>query len=151
MKKLNNGNLNNLIIDCKETQHSLDCEETKESLTYDYNRELQHMNTNSSSGQATTQTRPPYKEIIDYLNEQTGKNFSHTAKGNKKLISGRFNDGNSVEVFKHVIDVKVADWLDDDAMKIYLQPKTLFNSSNFDKYKTKQSTKLEHVKDDGKT
>ena len=73
VKKLNNGNLNNLIIDCKETQHSLDCEETKESLTYDYNRELQHMNTNSSSGQATTQTRPPYKEIIDYLNEQTGK------------------------------------------------------------------------------
>lgn len=90
---------------------------------------------NSNSGQATTQTRPPYKEIIDYLNEQTGKNFSHTAKGNKKLISGRFNDGNSVEVFKHVIDVKVADWLDDVAMKTYLKPETLFNSSNFDKYK----------------
>ena len=69
------------------------------------------------------------------MNEQTGKNFSHTAKGNKKLISGRFNDGNSVEVFKHVIDVKVADWLDDVAMKTYLKPETLFNSSNFDKYK----------------
>lgn len=125
MKKLNNGNLRNLTIDSKET---------KESLTYDYNSKLQHINTNSSSGQATTPP-PPYKEIIDYLNEKTGKNFSHTAKGNKKLISGRFNDGNSLEVFKYVIDVKVADWLDDTGMKTYLKPETLFNSSNFDKYK----------------
>lgn len=135
MKKLNNGNLNNLIMDSEETQYSLDSKETKESLTYEYNNKIQHMNTNSSSGQATTQSRPPYKEIIDYLNEKTGKNFSYVAKGNKKLISGRFNDGNSLEVFKHVIDVKVADWIDDTGMKTYLKPETLFNSSNFDKYK----------------
>lgn len=135
MKKLNNGNLNNLIMDSEETQYSLDSKETKESLTYEYNNKIQHMNTNSSSGQATTQPRPPYKEIIDYLNEKTGKNFSHVAKGNKKLISGRFNDGNSLEVFKHVIDVKVADWIDDTGMKTYLKPETLFNSLNFDKYK----------------
>ena len=88
---------------------------------------------NSSTEQVGTQ--PPYKEVIDYLNEKAGKNFSHTAKGNKKLIGGRFNEGNSVEIFKHVVDVKVADWLNDDGMKTYLKPETLFNSTNFDKYK----------------
>jgi len=101
---------------------------------------------NSSSGQATT-PRPPYKEIIDYLNEKTGKNFSHTAKGNKKLISGRFNDGNSLEVFKHVIDVKVADWLNDTGMKTYLKPETLFNSTNFDKYKNETFQEIQARKE----
>lgn len=104
-------------------------------------------NTSSnSSGQATTPL-PPYKEIIYYLNEKTGKNFSHTAKGNKKLISGRFNDGNSLEVFKHVIDVKVADWLDDTGMKTYLKPETLFNSSNFDKYKNETIEEIQARKE----
>ena len=92
-------------------------------------------NTNTINYDKEKKDKIPYKEIIDYLNEKAGKNFSHTAKGNKKLIGGRFNEGNSVEVFKHVIDVKVADWLEDEGMKTYLKPETLFNSTNFDKYK----------------
>lgn len=90
-------------------------------------------NNSKSSGQATT--HPPYKEVIEYLNEKAGKNFNHKAKGNKKFISARYNEGNSLEDFKYVIDVKVADWLNDKHMKTYLKPETLFNSTNFEKYK----------------
>jgi len=87
------------------------------------------------SEENTKKTKIPYKKVVDYLNEKTGKNFSPKAKETKKLISGRYNEGNTLDDFKHVIDVKVADWLDNDSMKTYLKPDTLFNSSNFDKYK----------------
>lgn len=87
--------------------------------------------------------KPPYKQVIDYLNEKVGKNYGYNAKETRKHISGRFNEGNTLDDFKHVIDVKVADWLDDEAMKTYLQPKTLFNSSNFDKYKNETIDEVE--------
>lgn len=75
----------------------------------------------------------PFKEIIEYLNEQTGKNYSHTAKGNKKFISARWNEGFRLDDFKQVIDNKVKDWLNNKEMNQYLRPQTLFNNK-FDMY-----------------
>lgn len=82
-----------------------------------------------------TKTQIPYKKIIDYLNEKTGKNYSHKTQSHRNFIQARFNEGHTLDDFKYVIDVKVYDWSDSAAMKTYLQPKTLFNSTNFDKYK----------------
>ena len=82
-------------------------------------------------------TRIPYKEIIDYLNEKTGKKFSHKSKANQKLIQARFNEDNSKEDFFTVIDNMTAQWKGNPKMDEYLRPKTLF-SGNFDNYKTKQ-------------
>ncbi|MGO5616137.1 conserved phage C-terminal domain-containing protein, partial [Staphylococcus aureus] len=85
-------------------------------------------------------TRIPYKEIIDYLNEKTGKKFSHKSKVNQKLIQARFNEDNSKEDFFTVIDNMTAQWKGNPKMDEYLRPKTLF-SGNFDNYKN-QTAKI---------
>ncbi|HCX2151357.1 TPA: conserved phage C-terminal domain-containing protein [Staphylococcus aureus] len=85
-------------------------------------------------------TRIPYKEIIDYLNEKTGKKFSHKSKANQKLIQARLNEDNSKEDFFKVIDNMTAQWKGNPKMDEYLRPKTLF-SGNFDNYKN-QTAKI---------
>lgn len=75
----------------------------------------------------------PYKEILDYLNQKTGKDFKHTAAGHKKFIKARWNEGYRVDEFKQVIDVKAAEWLNDSSMNQYLRPSTLF-AGKFDNY-----------------
>lgn len=75
----------------------------------------------------------PYEEIIQYLNQQTKKEFRNT-KANQTLINGRLKDGFSVDDFKTVIDIKTSEWLNDPKMNEYLRPKTLFSPSNFEGY-----------------
>ena len=75
----------------------------------------------------------PYREIIDYLNQQTGKSFRHSAAANKKLIKARWNEGYTTDQFKRVIDNKCQDWIHDSKMNQYLQPSTLF-AGKFDRY-----------------
>ena len=81
----------------------------------------------------TRKNNPPYKEIIDYLNEKAGKKFSVKATTNRKLIKARWNEGNDLNAFKTVIDKKVAQWKDDPVMDEYLRPRTLFGGK-FDGY-----------------
>ena len=97
----------------------------------------------------------PYKEIIEYLNEKTDKNISYKSKGNRNLISARWNEDYTLEDFKKVIDNKVADWLgtgvtftNGNKAETYLHPSTLFRQSNFDKYLNQpERTKQESTKD----
>ncbi|HCD5159429.1 TPA: helix-turn-helix domain-containing protein, partial [Staphylococcus aureus] len=49
-------------------------------------------------------TRIPYKEIIDYLNEKTGKKFKHNTTKTKDFIKARWNQDFRLEDFKKVID-----------------------------------------------
>ena len=78
----------------------------------------------------------PYSEIIDYLNEKTGRSFRNV-DANKKLIKARWNDGYKLDDFKTVIDNMVANWsgkeFNGTPAETYLQPKTLF-SNKFDSY-----------------
>lgn len=73
-------------------------------------------------------------EIINYLNEVTGKSFSSETKESIKLISGRLTEGRTIEQFRHVIDVKASEWLLDEKMNAWLKPNTLFAQSNFESY-----------------
>lgn len=73
-------------------------------------------------------------EIINYLNAATGKSFSPDTKESIKLISGRLTEGKTMEQFKHVIDVKTGEWLNDEKMSAWLKPSTLFAQSNFESY-----------------
>lgn len=91
----------------------------------------------------------PYKEIISYLNEKTGKKLRWDVKSNQKEIKVRFNEGYTLDDFKTVIDKKYNEWgrkptkeelqrgIKD--MRIYLRPKTLFGS-NFDVYLNQEQT-----------
>ena len=92
------------------------------------------INKNSNKDHSTAKAeRIPYKEIIDYLNEQTGRRYSHTANKNQDLIRARWNEGFRLDDFKQVIDTKVKDWNNDSKMNKYLRPATLF-SNKFDEY-----------------
>lgn len=91
----------------------------------------------------------PYKEIITYLNEKTGKKLRWDVKSNQKEIKARLNEGYTLDDFKTVIDKKYHEWgrkptkeelqrgVND--MRIYLRPKTLFGS-NFDVYLNQEQT-----------
>lgn len=78
--------------------------------------------------------RPPAKEIIDYLNEKTGKSFRANTKTTLNLIKARWEgDGFKLEDFKKVIDNRVAKWGSDPSMAQYLRPQTLFGTK-FESY-----------------
>ena len=81
-------------------------------------------------------------QIINYLNEKTGKKFSSKPEGTIKLIVGRLKEGHTLDDFKQVIDTKVAKWRGDPKMDDYLRPDTLFRPSNFESYLNEQPTKV---------
>ncbi|WP_349421237.1 conserved phage C-terminal domain-containing protein [Staphylococcus felis] len=73
-------------------------------------------------------TMYPYKEVIDYLNQMTGKQFRSTTKKNQTLIKARVNEGFNLDDFKKVIDNMTSQWLNDSKMNKYLRPETLFGT-----------------------
>lgn len=110
----------------KRTDGSVQNEQTN---TRDYT-EITTENINMSDESDAT----PYKTIIEYLNKKVNKKFSYKSVSNRKLIKARFNEGYKLDDFIKVIDIKTNEWINDDKMKSYLQPSTLFRGSNFDKY-----------------
>lgn len=88
-------------------------------------------NNNIMSGNPTS-SRIPYKEIVDYLNEKTGKNFKHKTAKTRKFIEARWNQDFRLDDFKKVIDIKTDEWLNTDSDK-YLRPETLFGTK-FESY-----------------
>lgn len=71
---------------------------------------------------------------ILYLNEKAKRNYDPKNKVNVSLVKARYAEGRSLDDFKKVIDIKVAEWLLDPKMIIYLRPQTLFNGSKFESY-----------------
>lgn len=81
----------------------------------------------------------PYQEVVEYLNQKTGKNFKHTSKVTQRHIRARLAEGFTVNDFKQVIDNKCNDWLRDQKMKEYLRPETLFGTK-FESYLNSKTT-----------
>ena len=104
---------------------------------FNLNRPIPETTTENTTDTKTTlsrnSTHTPYKEIIDYLNEKTGRKYKHTAKVNQRVIKARMNEGYTLEDFKTVIDKKFDKWNNDVKMKEFLRPETLF-STKFDRY-----------------
>lgn len=72
-------------------------------------------------------------EIIDYLNQKTGKHFRKSIANTTRAINARIKDGFTIDDFKAVIDKKVIEWGKDERMKQYLRPQTLFGTK-FESY-----------------
>lgn len=66
------------------------------------------------------------REILDYLNQKTGKKYTGKSQAHKNLIIARLREGFTVDDFKKVIENKVNAWGHDEKMKQYLRPETLF-------------------------
>ncbi len=67
----------------------------------------------------------PYTEVIDYLNQKTGKSYKSTSSESRKHIRERFREGAKLEDFKKVVDNKTSEW-QGTKMDGYLRPTTLF-------------------------
>lgn len=74
-----------------------------------------------------------YKDIIDYLNIKTNKNYKASSKSTQSFIKARIKEGFKLEDFKKVIDNKFYSWKEDPKMNIYLRPNTLFGTK-FESY-----------------
>ena len=74
-----------------------------------------------------------YKEIVDYLNTVCGTGYRASSKATQRLISARLHDGFKIEDFKAVIRTKHAEWANDDKMRKFLRPETLFGTK-FESY-----------------
>lgn len=85
------------------------------------------------------------KQIIDYLNEKTGKTFRYNAKETIQFINRLFKEGYTITDFKKVIDNRVAVWVDNPDFNVYLNPSTLFRPSNFEKYLNAKSIDLKQA------
>ena len=70
----------------------------------------------------------PYQEIVNYLNNSAGTNYRASSKKTRELIKARINEGYTLEDFRVVIEKKTRDWINDNKMKGYLRPETLFGS-----------------------
>lgn len=81
------------------------------------------------------------KDVISYLNKQTGKRYSAKAKATITLINGRISDGATLEDFKIVIDNKCQAWRGDPRMDQYLRPETLFSAKHFESYLNEKSAR----------
>ena len=75
----------------------------------------------------------PYKEIIDFFNEVTGKSFKHTTNGTKSHIRARWSEGFRIDDFKEVIKEKNYEWANNPDMEQYIRPTTLFGTK-FESY-----------------
>jgi len=90
-------------------------------------------------------------EIIDYLNECTGKSYKPTSKVAILNINARLKEGYTKDDFIKVISVKSTKWLG-TKFEDYLTPNTLFGNKfesylneNITKEKTKQENAYEQV------
>ena len=131
---------NEQTICSKRTDGSVQNEQTN---TRDYTE-----NTTENISMSDKSDAAPYKTIIEYLNNKVNKRFSYKSESNSKLIKARFNEGYKLEDFIKVIDIKTNEWINDDKMKNYLQPSTLFRGSNFDKYLNQELPELSNDETD---
>ena len=91
-------------------------------------------NTSKDQPEADNIPAESVKEVIDYLNQKAGTKYRSTTAATKRLVGARLKEGFTVDDCKKVIDNKVADWLNDEKMKNYLRPNTLFQASKFESY-----------------
>lgn len=108
----------------------------KENNTSDNNTSINNINRiDTLSGNPISY---PYSDVIDYLNERTGKQYKSTTKKNQTVIRARSDEGFNLDDFKKVIDNKVAEWKGTD-MEKYLRPETLFGTK-FEGYLNQQQS-----------
>ena len=90
-------------------------------------------------------------QVVDYLNQKTGKAFRSTTDKTRKLIKIRLKEGFSLEDFKKVIDIKTAEWGRDPKMCEYLRPETLFGTKFEGYLNQKGGSSIEQIEYDPKT
>lgn len=101
----------------------------------------------SGANKNKSKNKKEIEDIVSYLNKRTGKKYRAGTGATERLINARIRDGFTIEDFYKVIDIKCAEWMNDEEMNKYLRPETLFGSK-FDTY-LNQSSVTENLFGDG--
>lgn len=121
--------------------YSMEEEKSTQPIPLDYTETTQETTTRDK-GQAQP-AQPSIaaqrREVIQYLNQKTGKHFKPDADGNKRIIEPRLKEGYTVDEMKKVIDNMYSLWhgitfRNGELGDNYLKPETLFRSSKIDGY-----------------
>lgn len=100
---------------------------TKGNIIYSNNNSNNKYNKDILSGKPDSNL-PKIKEIVEYLNQKTGKNFKYNTQKTQSCIKARLKEGFDVDDFKTVINLKTEQWGKDPKMSVYLRPETLFGT-----------------------
>lgn len=73
-------------------------------------------------------------EVVEHLNIRSGRKFNAERQQTANLIISRLKEGYTVADLKKIIDCKVEKWGNDDKMRQFLRPETLFAPSKIDGY-----------------
>lgn len=87
------------------------------------------------------------RNVLEYLNKKTGRNYRSTVSKTRSLINARLKEGFTEQDFYDVIDNKVYEWGDNEKMRIYLRPTTLFGT----KFESYLQGNVVHLRNDVET
>lgn len=131
------GGIRNIDNPIRKTEEGYS--ENREDNNTSFNNTFSNTSNKKDIVEQSSTAPIPYEEIVQYLNQKTGKNFKSTSKATQRHIKARFTDGFVLDDFKQVIDNKCGDWLRDRKMKEYLRPETLFGTK-FESYLNSKTT-----------
>ena len=137
LPKFEQSVVQNQTVNCSDLNNERFKNEQPIPINYQLTKQLTTENKDIVEQSSTAPI--PYEEIVQYLNQKTGKNFKSTSKATQRHIKARFTDGFVLDDFKQVIDNKCGDWLRDRKMKEYLRPETLFGTK-FESYLNSKTT-----------
>lgn len=138
---INYENLNNLVArpsGQNGTTSMTNCHDAKGQNGTTNTRDYTEITTETTNNNilSPSSTAYPYRDVINYLNQQTDKHYKSTTKKNQTVIRARTDEGFTLDDFKKVIDNKVSEWKGTD-MEKYLRPETLFGTK-FEGYLNQQ-------------
>ena len=138
LPKFEQSVVQNQTINCSDLNNERFKNEQPIPINYQLTKQLTNKDIKDIVEHSPTEP-VPYQEVVEYLNQKTGKNFKHTSKVTQRHIRARLAEGFTVSDFKQVIDKKCSDWLRDQKMKEYLRPETLFGTK-FESYLNSKTT-----------
>jgi len=138
LPKFEQSVVQNQTVNCSDLNNERFKNEQPIPINYQLTKQLTNKDIKDIVEHSPTES-VPYQEVVEYLNQKTGKNFKHTSKVTQRHIRARLAEGFTISDFKQVIDKKCSDWLRDQKMKEYLRPETLFGTK-FESYLNSKTT-----------
>lgn len=90
---------------------------------------------NEKKGEAQIEILTDAQLVIQHLNEIANRQFDIKTESHLKNINARLKDGFTKEELFEIIEMKTMQWCNDDKMKQFLTPDTLFNNEKCNKYR----------------
>ncbi len=111
------------------------------SKSYDNHMEIENEIENEGVGEKKEKKSEKAKkatqevfDVVEHLNIRSGRKFNPQRQQTANLVISRLKEGYTVEDLKKIIDCKVEKWGNDEKMRQFLRPETLFAPSKIDGY-----------------